>query len=128
MSKLSRILLGVATVWPLLYLFGFTAMMFTSTAFFDTSKQAGSHASELFIFQHFAIFMGLHLFTMLITVALIATYIIHLFKTSAVPQDKKVLWAVVLFLGNAFAMPVYWYLYVFRSGTVSPRSGVGGPS
>jgi hypothetical protein len=35
------------------------------------------------------------------------------FRTDRVPADKKALWAVVLFLGNFFAMPFYWYFYIW---------------
>ncbi len=37
----------------------------------------------------------------------------YLFKTDVVPQDKKALWAVVLFLGNMISMPIFWYLYIW---------------
>ena len=33
----------------------------------------------------------------------------------------KALWAIVLFLGNIFAMPVYWYLYIWK-GSQSENS------
>ena len=49
--------------------------------------------------------------------ALIASYIVYLFKTDYVPSDKKALWAVVLFLGSIFAMPVFWFLYVWNHGS-----------
>jgi hypothetical protein len=44
---------------------------------------------------------------------LIAFYIVFLFKTDRVPQDKKALWAAVIFLGNMVAMPVFFYFYVW---------------
>lgn len=49
-----------------------------------------------------------------LTVGLLIFYIVHLFGTTLVPQDAKALWAVVLFLGSVIAMPVYWYLYLWR--------------
>lgn len=45
---------------------------------------------------------------------LLIFYIVYLFKTDRVPQDKKALWAVVSFLGHAMVMPVFWYLYIRR--------------
>ena len=48
-------------------------------------------------------------------------YIVFLFKTDRVPQDKKALWAAVLFLGNMLAMPVFFYLYVWPDEW--PRKG-----
>ena len=43
---------------------------------------------------------------------LLAIYIYNVFHNDGVGKDKKALWAVVLFLGNMIAMPIYWYLYV----------------
>ncbi len=60
------------------------------------------------------IIFPLHFLTMIWILLLIAVYIRHIFKTEAVPQDKKALWAVVIFCGNMVAMPVYWYLYIWK--------------
>jgi hypothetical protein len=40
-----------------------------------------------------------------------------------VPNDKKALWAAVLFFGNMVALPVYWYLYIWRE----PPSAASAP-
>lgn len=45
---------------------------------------------------------------------LVGIYIGHVFKNPAIAADKRALWAVVLFFGNVIAMPVYWFLYVWR--------------
>jgi hypothetical protein len=46
--------------------------------------------------------------------ALMAFYIVNVFRNDRVDKDKKALWAVVLFMGNMIAMPIYWYLYIWR--------------
>ena len=45
---------------------------------------------------------------------LIISYIVYLFKTNYVPKDKKALWAVVIILFAVIAMPIFWYLYVWK--------------
>jgi len=45
---------------------------------------------------------------MLESLVLFVIYIVHLFKTDRVPNNKKALWAVVLFLGSMIAMPICW--------------------
>lgn len=65
------------------------------------------------MFAHFQILFTLHLLTILETMGLLAFYITYIFKTDRIPQDKKALWAVVVFLGNMLAMPVFWYLYIW---------------
>jgi len=55
-----------------------------------------------------------YLIAVVTSYCLVAVYIIYLFKTDHVAKDKKALWAVVLFLANLVAMPVFWFLYVWR--------------
>lgn len=109
LSKPVKILLGVVTILPPLYLLFFMGfMMFT----FATTFSDPSHWKEMFDLFH-VIFI-LHFSAILLSFALITFYMLYLFKTERVPQDKKALWAAVLFLGSFIAMPIFWYLYVWR--------------
>lgn len=67
--------------------------------------------------------IALHLVFTVWSWVLVALYLLFLFKTDAVAKDQKALWAVVLFLANVFVMPIFWYIYVWPSG--SGRSGGG---
>jgi len=64
----------------------------------------------------------MHIATMLEIMGLLVVYIVHLFKTDRVPKDQKALWAVVIFLGSVLAMPVYWYLYIWKPLRVAAES------
>jgi hypothetical protein len=59
---------------------------------------------------------------------LLGIYVVNVFKNDHVSKDKKALWAVVLFLGNVIAMPVYWYLYIWKEDDknigIYPNSGI----
>jgi energy-coupling factor transporter transmembrane protein EcfT len=108
LGKPVKIIIGALTLWPILYMMGF--VVFFVVMFFTLPhmpKDSGMPAPFVIIF-------GLHLFTILFSFLLVAFYIYYLFKTDKIPQDKKALWAAVLFLGNIFAMPVFWYLYIWR--------------
>ena len=61
----------------------------------------------------FNMIFKLHLGAMVLTCSLLLFYIVHLFRTEIVANDKKALWAVVLFFGNMIAMIVYWFLYIW---------------
>jgi hypothetical protein len=98
-------ILGLVTVWPVVYFVGFVVFMFTTVMWSQTGP------SEAW-FE--AVFVA-HLVTMLVTLALLAFYVVHLFKNQALTDDRRVLWAIVLFMGNLFAFPVYWYLYVWHT-------------
>jgi hypothetical protein len=108
LGKPGKIALLVFTLWPIIYMFVFFAFVFT-TFFRDFASKGAPEGPEGFL-----IIFGLHFFTMIFMIALTIFYIVYLFKTDKVRQDKKALWAVVIFLGNMIAMPVFWYLYVWK--------------
>jgi len=116
MSRGKQITLAVFTVWPVLYMILFMSAIFAMmmSGFADSSHSSGPPTVMKIIFP-------LHFFTMLEIFVLIMIYIVHVFKTDRVPQDKKALWAVVLFLGNMIAMPIYWYIYIWKQAEVSTR-------
>ena len=62
----------------------------------------------------FAAFFAVHLFTMLWMMGLTIFYIVNVFRNDRVDKDKKALWAIVIFMGNIIAMPIYWYLYIWQ--------------
>ena len=103
MSKTSKILLAAATLYPFLY------MVFFFIAIFSTFPARGSGVPALMTF-----IIPLHLLAMLSVMALTAFYIVNIFRNERVEKDKKPLWAVVIFMGSIFAMPVYWHLYIWR--------------
>ncbi len=108
MKKSAKIVLGITTLWPIIYMCLFFIFMFSM--FLWIPQQSSSGGPPVFITGLF----GLHFFTMLLIFGLIAVYIVNIFRNDRIENDKKALWAVVIFLGNMFAMPVYWYLYIWK--------------
>lgn len=106
LSARTKAIVGILTVWPIIYMACFVAFMFISvlTDLF----------SEDFVFDAFDLIFAIHLLTILEIFGLIAFYIVYIFKSDRVAADKKALWAVVIFLGHAIAMPVFFYLYICR--------------
>ena len=65
-------------------------------------------------FESFAPLMLVHSAIVLLVMGLLAFYLWFLFDTDRIAADKKPLWAVVLFLGNVIAMPVFWYIHIWK--------------
>lgn len=108
MTKSAKIALGVGTFWPFAYLFVFFIFVF---GFMINAPEPGEKSGfPLFM----VVFFALHLFTMLLGMALTVFYMVNIFRNDRVDKDKKVLWAVVIFLGSMIAMPIYWYLYIWK--------------
>jgi hypothetical protein len=115
MKKSSKILVGIATLWPFLYMVFFFLVVFSSVFFMNSSRGPESGPPLLFL-----VIFPLHLLTMLGIIGLSIFYIVNVFRNDRVDKDKKVLWAVVLFLGNMIAMPIYWYLYIWKEPGIVP--------
>lgn len=118
MTKPTKILLGLATLWPFFYMLLFFIFVFSSVLFLSSP---GSESGEPIAFVTLFV---LHLITMFWSLALTVFYIVNVFRNERVDKDKKVLWAVVLFMGNMIAMPVYWYLYFWKE----PALSLSGPA
>ena len=114
MNKSTKILLGLATLWPFLYMILFFIFVFSSIFFLH--GPGGEQAGPPFFFVVFA----LHLFTMFWIIALTVFYMVNVFRNDRVEKDKKVLWAVVIFMGSLIAMPIYWYLYIWKEASSLP--------
>lgn len=107
MNKFLKILLALVTLWPMFYVILFMAFFVLP---FD---------SELFGVRFFSIILPLHLLTMLIIAALLTFYLVNLFRNKRIDNNMKALWAVVMFMGSLFALPVYWYLFIWKEGPVT---------
>lgn len=111
LSKPIKLLVGALTLWPILYMFVFFAFIAASVFSMPRSGGTAGHSGGPPV--EFMLLFAAHLGTMLMMFGLIAFYIVYLFKTDRVAQDKKALWATVIFFGNLVAMPVFFYLYVW---------------
>ena len=112
LTKPVKLLVGALSLWPFVYMVIFFLFVATSMFWMASTEgtRAGHHSGPPAAFMVLA---AAHFATILLMFGLIAFYVIFLFKTDRVPNDKKALWAVVLFLGNMLAMPVFFYLYIW---------------
>jgi hypothetical protein len=108
-GKPLAIVIGLFTIWPMLYLLLFMAFfVFMALTIF---QHAHHQQPDPGFFPYIVI---PHVGTMLLMFALMAFYIVHVFKNPALKDDRRVLWAVVLFMGLPFSAPVYWWLFIWR--------------
>ena len=94
-------LLFVLSLWPIVDLFLLLAFM---GYMFAVDAKEG--------YEAFRYVFVVHIATMMLLFALMATYLIHLFRNDRLAPDRRILWAVVLLLFGVFAFPVYWWLHV----------------
>ena len=114
MSTIMKVVLGAASVWPLIYIATFMLM------FVFLVRPGGGFAQGA---DPFRWLFTAHFFTMFVIIALLVFYIRDVFQNSALPDAKRSLWAIVLFLGSPIAMPVYWWYYIWLSSTPNGKTG-----
>jgi predicted membrane channel-forming protein YqfA (hemolysin III family) len=110
MTKSHKIMLIIATFMPFL----FVAIWFVSFFFFfGLSMAQPGHGNGEPPPAMFITMFGFQALMMVWGIGLFVLYLVHLFKTDRVKQERKALWGVVLFLGGIVAMLVYWFMYVW---------------
>lgn len=117
MKKSNKVLLGIATFWPFIYIPIFVIAMFSAVLF----SGPGGAPNDAFPFILMFI-IPLHMLTIFGSLALMVFYVVNVFRNKRVEQDKQVLWVLLLVLAGMMAAPVYWYLYIWKdepSGTQS---------
>lgn len=107
MSKPAKLGILFLSLFPFIYMAFFVAGIAYT---FNAVPNEGP------IVKHFGIFLAVHGLVMLLMLGMLAFYIVFLFKTSAIKNDLKALWAVVLLFGGPVAMPIFWYLYIWQPG------------
>lgn len=106
MSRALALLVGIASVAPLVYL-----------VYFIWHVTSLEHTG----LTRFEALLTVHLPTIvLIVVLLLAMYLFMLYRTAAVPEHRRTVWAMVLFLANVFAFPVFWYLFLWKRTDFNP--------
>ena len=102
MNKINKVVLGILSFIPLVYL-----------VFIMMSWFMGLN------FETFDFIDKLHFGVMGLTFLLIAILIAHLFFSSSKQYDTKLLWSLALVMGNMLAFPIYWYLNVWKENNAS---------
>ncbi len=102
MSRPLAALLGVVNLVPIAYLVFFFSVVL--------NRANPGHEKD----YPLEWFFSMHIGVMVLNIALIIIYLVIAYRSQAVPNDKRSFWAVVIFMANMLAFPVFWYLYVWR--------------
>ena len=118
MKKSTKIWLGIATIWPVVYILLFFVVVFSVVIV--GALNPGPHApvdnspASIFFPVGFMAIFVLHILTIMGSLALTVFYIIRVFKTEQLDQNMKIMWMLLLFFMGMMAQPVFWYLYIWR--------------
>ena len=105
MSTTKKLLLFLWTILPVLYFFAF--MAFVSFSVFS-QKVSGAP------FDFFPYLFVVHMLFGFCGMALIAYYLIYLFKRSGLQGNDQIMWLVLLLMLGPFGMLAFWYVNIWK--------------
>lgn len=126
MKHSTKVWLGAASFWPLIYiaLFAMVVLGIAALTMATTFPQGGDPEWVFMAFPLliFAI-MPLHFLTIFGGIALIAYFNVLLATNKALPDRHKAVWAVLLIVLQIFAAPFFWYFVIWKAEGESPLTG-----
>ncbi|MDH7482908.1 MAG: hypothetical protein QHH26_13175 [Armatimonadota bacterium] len=107
MRRCAKIALGVATLWPILFIM---ALMVVGYRFYELA-QGGIPLHIMMVTLTYG--TPLVLFTCVLSWALLIFYISHVARNEKIPAHRKRFWRAALFFGIFVVMPIYWYRFIY---------------
>ena len=104
LSRSKKILLGILSIWPLVYFMLFFIFVIA------ISMLAHDKHDNMWIL----IIIPFHMLTGLINLELIIFYILHAIRTIKPTDDMRIIWVILILLGSVLANPIYWYLHIWK--------------
>jgi len=108
MTRSTRMMLGVLSIWPALTVVIFMALMIAFTVYsaeVETAENLNHYQCFLMSFLAAGVVLGY---------IVMIGYIVHIFKGDHVPPKRRHLWLIVLLMGQMWTLPAYWYVYIWR--------------
>ena len=108
------LLVAAATLWTPLYLVAFVVVVLALLVSGPELSSSGGPPGW------FITLFGLHLFTIVLGFALLAVYLVDVFRNPDLEEksDMRIMWVLLVIFAGPFAMPVYWWLFL-RPGSAS---------
>ena len=97
MKRSGSLILGLLTMWPVVYIFFFIATM--------ALAPLGA--------MPFGMLFAVHGVTMAITFGLLMYYVVHVLRSPR-QSNERLLWAILLVVGSTITMPIYWYMCIWK--------------
>ena len=112
--KPQKILIGVLTAWVVFYPLLFILVIFgTVFSTLWTVQSFNGEPTPVAMIPFFAIF-PLHCLTIFLQLGLSAFYLAHIIKNHTGSETVQIILGIGVFMFPFIAMPVYYYLYIWR--------------
>lgn len=127
LNKPAKIILGILTYLPLI--FGIGSFVFTLHQIISVVVSEDP-VMPLMLFSYLTHVIPYFLILFPLYLGLGIFYLVHIIRNNYFDSEKRILWIVVLFILHAIAMPVYWYVHIWKddsSGKSEPDTAFEKP-
>ncbi|WP_322574280.1 hypothetical protein [Fodinibius sp.] len=59
----------------------------------------------------------------LLALGLFVFYIVHIIRNPILDTEKRILWIAVVFLAYGIAIPIYWYIHIWKNDSAEATKG-----
>lgn len=122
LTKKQKILIGVGTFWPLLYIPVFILFFLAMFAGSAIDPGRGGELNPLFGIG-FVIFFIFHIFTVFLSLGMTVFHVIHAVKNERLESNMRIVWIILFFFVGIVAEPIYYYLEVWKEKPATELAG-----
>jgi hypothetical protein len=126
MKKSTKVWLGIATIWPICWMFIFMGLMLTFVFTLPQGPPPPGQGAPPIVYI-FPFMFAMHFLTIIGHLALMVYFIFNIFKNERLEQNYKIMWTILLFFAGMLVMPVYWFLYIWRDAPAAATPAQAGP-
>lgn len=101
--RATKLFAGIAVMIPIFYLIFFLLMFMFFRGIFP-----------------FKIIAIIHCVIIFWTVILLGGSVCHIFCNNNIDRKDKLIWVIVMILGNIFIFPFYYYMFIFKIKNKAP--------
>lgn len=116
MSKSGKIVLGVLSFLPFIFLLGY--FVWFIGLFVNMIGTAGGHANPDKMPDYFLgsmIWMLVWIALMgIFSFGLLIYYIVHVVNNKMIDSSERLIWILVFIFANMIGFPIYWYMRIWR--------------
>lgn len=117
LNNFAKIVLGILTFLPLLFVILTAGIMFVNIFSMMFSQDLFLPMMALSYLSHVLPYL---FFIVLLALGLLIFYIVHIIQNSLLDTEKRMLWIAIVFLGYGIALPIYWYLHIWNANPSDP--------
>ncbi len=71
----------------------------------------------MMLFSYLSYLLPYVFLIILLSLGLFVFYVVHIIQNSFLDSEKRILWIAIVFLAYGVAIPVYWYVHIWKSNS-----------